>query len=365
MFPKSYWAITTELRNSSAFMKPSPLQLNHPILSRFVAHLILLLACTTVVEVGNAKADSIDDVTQPPAIPYYDSKPKFGDFIPNAFSDIPDFLRRVDPRDHAKDYLTLGLVSAVLIRYDQDILIASQELARRWRVISTEDSGTGSRLVARTKLGTMNLDLRLPKGINSYFYFIGDGLTTGGIIAGLGAFGSLWDDNRALHTASQLMESSILTGIFVITSKFTFGRQSPNQREKDGGAWHPLPGGKRYLTNISSYDAFPSGHVATAMSTLVILSENYPEKFWIRPVGYGALGLLMFGMLNNGVHWAGDYPLGLAIGYVAGHTVIHNRKPIATNLPTTSQREKFAPWSLLPFSDERGTGLEVTIPFSS
>lgn len=63
----------------------------------------------------------------------------------------------------------------------------------------------------------------------------------------------------------------------------------------------------------------PSGHVMTATLTFTILSERYPEyNSYLYPI-YGVwVSALMFQMVNNGVHWASDYPLGIAMGYLAG-----------------------------------------------
>jgi hypothetical protein len=47
-----------------------------------------------------------------------------------------------------------------------------------------------------------------------------------------------------------------------------------------------------------------------------ILAENYPEYKWIRPIGYSFAGILMFEMMATKVHWAGDYPLALFLGYL-------------------------------------------------
>ncbi len=48
---------------------------------------------------------------------------------------------------------------------------------------------------------------------------------------------------------------------------------------------------------------------------------NYHEHKWIWPVSVATMGVLGFTMVNNGVHWASDYPLALAIGGVVGKTV--------------------------------------------
>ena len=75
---------------------------------------------------------------------------------------------------------------------------------------------------------------------------------------------------------------------------------------------------------MPNYDAFPTGHLATAMATVTVIADNYPEYHFIRPVGYGLMGLLGYSMLNNGVHWACDYPVGIALGYAFAKIAVRN-----------------------------------------
>ncbi|RPJ73597.1 MAG: hypothetical protein EHM20_11975 [Alphaproteobacteria bacterium] len=94
------------------------------------------------------------------------------------------------------------------------------------------------------------------------------------------------------------------------------------------------------------------------MTTFMILSENYAEYTWIKPVGYTLMGLLSFEMINNSVHWAGDYPLALGIGYMIGKTIVENgRKKI--NNENDSQN-----FSLTPtLSPDGKIGLNGSISF--
>lgn len=62
----------------------------------------------------------------------------------------------------------------------------------------------------------------------------------------------------------------------------------------------------------------PSGHLATFMATITVIAANYPEIKWIKPVGYGLMGIMAFEMMSSKVHWASDYPLALLIGYGIG-----------------------------------------------
>src|SRR6185295_6174514 len=96
------------------------------------------------------------------------------------------------------------------------------------------------------------------------------------------------------------------------------GRQSPNRATTPGGNWSWFPSLKDYNRNTTNFIAFPSGHMGNMMSLVTVVSENYPEKKWIKPVGYSIIGLTALSQLNNKTHWPSDFILGLAIGYVSG-----------------------------------------------
>jgi hypothetical protein len=53
------------------------------------------------------------------------------------------------------------------------------------------------------------------------------------------------------------------------------------------------------------------------MATVTTLYLNYPDKKWIKPLGYTIMGLSSLVMINTDVHWTSDYPLALALGYVS------------------------------------------------
>ena len=90
--------------------------------------------------------------------------------------------------------------------------------------------------------------------------------------------------------------------------------------------WNFFPNQKEYHKHVSSYDAFPSGHLAAFMSTLTVITENYPEYPIIKPIGYTLMTLLSIQMMNNGVHWASDYPLSIAMGYYLGKIAVNSGK---------------------------------------
>jgi hypothetical protein len=173
-------------------------------------------------------------------------------------------------------------------------------------------------------LGSTDVALyEVPGNLNTAVYSVGEGIPPFLIATGLLAHGLIRRDYRSLSTASQLAQGLLAVGISTQLLKRMTGREVPFNATQDRGTWRPFPGFSEFSKNKTRYDAFPSGHMATMMATVVILTDNYPEKRWIRPLGYTLMTLVGLSMLNNGVHWASDYPLAIGIGYIAGKVTVN------------------------------------------
>jgi hypothetical protein len=127
------------------------------------------------------------------------------------------------------------------------------------------------------------------------------------------------------------------------------GRESPSRATTPTGKWRPFPSLSNYQKHGATYNAFPSGHLATLTASVTIVAENYAEYKFIKPLGYSLMGLLSLEMMNNNVHWASDYPLAIGIGYVLGKTIAHNgRKKISPD-----KTEKIS-YELVPIISDEG-----------
>ena len=156
---------------------------------------------------------------------------------------------------------------------------------------------------------------------SDYAVLLGDGRLHAGIIAAFAGYGLIGGDSRALRTASQTVEAFLATGLTVQLLKRVTGRESPICATQNHGRWKFFPKPSAYEKNQPSYYAYPSGHISTAMATLTVIADNYPEVRWLRPVGYSMIGALGVGLVAKGMHWYSDLPLGIAIGYLFGKTV--------------------------------------------
>jgi hypothetical protein len=233
----------------------------------------------------------------------------------------------------AKDKLgAWGVIAAsttLLVIYDREVLNETQRMGRRLGI------GNDDHTKDMLKVGSVSI-FRGPTDLGSAMYFIGDGWTTFALTASFLGIGAYTQDYRALQTGAQLFQGLLMTGIVTQTIKRSTGRESPIAASTPTGKWRTFPSFSTYNGRISKYDAFPSGHLATSVMTITVIAENYEEYTWIRPLGYTCASLLAFQMVNNSVHWASDYPLGIAIGYMMGKSISKNgrKKVESTNVET-------------------------------
>jgi membrane-associated phospholipid phosphatase len=159
--------------------------------------------------------------------------------------------------------------------------------------------------------------------VSDVFEYLGDGRPQFGLAAAFAAYGLAFKDQHSVRTGSQLVEAILACGLVVQVLKHLTGRESPFVSTVPGGRWDLFPNQIEYHKHVPRFDAFPSGHIATAMATVTVIAENYPTWTWVRPVGYSICGLIGISMANTGIHWYSDYPLGLFLGYAFGMIVAH------------------------------------------
>ena len=257
------------------------------------------------------------------------TKPMPFGFITNLPQNAKGIVASAFKKKNIKPLLFIGGTTLALFLADQPISIGVRQFSKKIHFNSKEEY----RDIINLKVGKADISIyKAPKNLNTALYQMGQGFPGLLIGAGLFTYGKIHKDYRALSTASQLAESFILMGISTQLLKRITGRQSPgNATDDKGGEWHFFPSFKNYQTNTPNYDAFPSGHLATMMSTVTILAENYPEKKYIKPVGYLLIALTGLSMINNNVHWASDYPLAIGLGYLCAKQVLRkNRKTVSS-----------------------------------
>ncbi len=170
-----------------------------------------------------------------------------------------------------------------------------------------------------------------------------------GLTVGFLAASTFSKNRRALRTAEQILESLLASGLVVQVIKRSTGRESPNSSNQRTGRWSPFPNQKEYQKDYQAHDAMPSGHLSTAMSTFIVIQENYPEQKWIPWVGYSIMGWASVGLVATSIHWWSDFPIALGLGYHFARIVTRNNYP----RPEISRSTLFHP-DILPSETDSG-----------
>jgi len=247
---------------------------------------------------------------------YTYKKPKFFEMITR----IPrDVYRTVNDFGKTNNLIALGGATVLTV----GLLPADQYLLDNSRVLGEQ---LGLKDVARyNNLGPLS---NIPPNMTSAIYLIGNGTTPILLSMGFATFGFINNDYRSLNTATGLVETLAVSGVFSQTIKRITGRQSPEPAIRDGnpgGNWNPFPSFSAFSKKTPQYDAMPSGHLMTATAALTLIIENYPDKKWIKPLGYGLIGILGFEMVQANVHWYSDYPIALVMGYIIGKNIAKSK----------------------------------------
>ena len=256
-------------------------------------------------------------------------KPTSFSYLKRLPSDLNQYSKIIFNRNYLKEFSQIALITGLLIYHDVELIKKSRFMHDTFNISYTDEM----QVIA----SPFEQPLRIPSDLGSALYFIGDGWTHFGVSLSFYLTGKIKNNNRALQTSSQILQGMASTGFLTQVLKHITGRTSPfkstelwNQGNMDiADRWEFFPNQIEYHKHVSSYDAFPSGHLAVYMSTLTVIAENYSEYPLIKPIGYTLMTLLGLQMMNNGVHWASDYPLSIAMGYYLGKIAVNRgREPI-------------------------------------
>lgn len=280
-------------------------------------------------------------------------KPGFWRNIGSGPSDCGLFIKESFRKDNLPWLVAIGASTVLLIHYDEKINSATRRAGRKLGISSKDRTKT------YLKIGGVSA-FRGPSDLGSAMYFLGDGWITIGLSGYFATYGWLKNDWRAAQTGHQLAEGLLVTGFTTQVIKRVTGRETPRAATAKRGVWRMFPSFKDYHTRRSRYDAVPSGHMATGMMAITVIAENYPDKKYVKPLGYALLTAMGFQMVNNGVHWASDYPLGLAVGYGVGKAIAAGGKTAAKRSgPAAPTALNFAPY----LSPEGAAGASLAYKF--
>ncbi len=257
-------------------------------------------------------------------ISYLYTRPKLGSYFKNSGINFLSLPLELDKKENLPAIGVVTALTILIMQYDQKIITEAQRFGRYINL--KEDNPTYD--ISPIK----DVPLYIPGSLSSGLYYIGDGITELAVDGSFYVFGLIKSDNRALRTSCELSEGILTVGVYIQILKHLAGRETPMRSSVPGGKWRLFASFEEYNSSVPSYDAYPSGHLATAMATVSIISMNYPEYKFIKPIGYSLMAICGYQMLNNGVHWMSDYPLAIAMGYaIARNAVNRGRTKVINN----------------------------------
>ncbi|MBI4349864.1 MAG: phosphatase PAP2 family protein [Elusimicrobia bacterium] len=280
-------------------------------------------------------------------------KPGLWRTISSGPSDWGLFVKESFRKENLPWLAAVGASTVLLIHYDEKLYSGVRRTGRKLSISSKDNTKT------YLKLGGVSV-FRGPSDLGSAMYFLGDGWINIGLFGYFETYGWLKKDWRAAQTGHQLAEGLLVTGFTTQVIKRVTGRETPRAATAERGVWRMFPSFKEFQAHRTRYDAVPSGHMATGMMTITVIAANYPDNRYVKPLGYFLLTALGFQMVNNGVHWASDYPLGLAVGYGVGKAITGGGKTAAKRgAPVTPSSLRFAPY----LSPEGAVGAALAYKF--
>ena len=170
-----------------------------------------------------------------------------------------------------------------------------------------------------------------------------------------GLLSAAFKNEKGVQTSLLATQAFITSGIWTQIIKQLTGRERPKASyifsHIEGGRWHGIF--SKYFEvspddrSRMSYDAFPSGHTATAFSIATVFATQYKDVKAIPIICYTAATAVGISRLTEHEHWASDVFVGGLIGYLSGKQVVRHYNRIHQN-------------SLSPLPSEKKPASEIT-----
>jgi hypothetical protein len=153
------------------------------------------------------------------------------------------------------------------------------------------------------------------------------GLLSLGAFAGYSIF---FNDKKAQETSFLALEAFLTSSVWVVGIKWLTSRQRPSAQEDSqsgpGGKWS---GPVAYFRSnpkksVTNFDAFPSGHTATAFSIATVIAKQYDQNLIVPVLSYAAASIVGITRIGESTHWASDVFVGAILGYLSATQIVHN-----------------------------------------
>jgi membrane-associated phospholipid phosphatase len=164
-----------------------------------------------------------------------------------------------------------------------------------------------------------------------------------------GVLSATCKNKKGVQTSLLATQAMITSGVWVNLIKILTGRERPMAdytfSKSEGGNWYgPFAMYDQDLAirkPVSAFDAFPSGHTATAFSIATVFASQYKDIKAIPVICYSAATLVGISRLIEHEHWTSDVFVGGLFGYVCGKQVVnHYNKTHPNPLNALSSKSK-------------------------
>lgn len=182
-----------------------------------------------------------------------------------------------------------------------------------------------------------------------------------------GLISAAFKNEKGVQTSLLASQAVINSGITGYIIKNITGRERPKAAyiysQQDGGKWNGPFG--RYTQTLPykrsgfAFDAFPSGHTATAFSIATVFATQYKDIKGVPFFCYTAATAVGISRLTEHEHWASDVFAGALLGYLSGKQVVRHFNKLHQSSFTSIQSEPKSKTELSFFQDENQLGLLV------
>jgi membrane-associated phospholipid phosphatase len=154
------------------------------------------------------------------------------------------------------------------------------------------------------------------------------------VVIANGLISAVLSNEKGVQTSLLATQAFITSGIWAQILKQLTGRERPEASyiysHTEGGQWHSIFSRYSMASPFEKprmlYDAFPSGHTATAFSIATVFALQYSNIKAIPIICYSAASAVGISRLTEHEHWASDVFAGAVIGYLSGRQVVNNFK---------------------------------------
>ena len=137
------------------------------------------------------------------------------------------------------------------------------------------------------------------------------------------AYSKIKNDDETLGASYAVFQASLLELLYNSTLKAITGRPGPNWRNNKD--MESLSKTFRFgFLRGGIFWGWPSGHTSTTMAVVSALTNYYPDKTWLKIVGYTLVGYTIFGVSSvnrGGMHWFSDAIAAALMAYAVGSSV--------------------------------------------